>query len=55
MLLRMPPDSPEKWRTISDALDSAAKTRRLCLILLVSSLPFGLVLAAAIVLTLAGH
>lgn len=55
MLIRMPPDPPEKWRTVRSALETQDKTRRLCLILLVSSIPFGLVLAAVIVLAAAKH
>jgi hypothetical protein len=49
MQLRMPPDPPEKWWTIRSALESPRKTARLCLILLVNGLPFGYVLAAAVV------
>lgn len=48
--LRIPPDPPEKWHTVQSALETPGKTLRLCLILLVSSIPFGLVLAAAVVL-----
>jgi hypothetical protein len=48
MLLRLPPDPPEKWRTVQSALETTAKTRRLCLILLVSSIPFVLLLAAVV-------
>ena len=55
MLLRMPPDPPEKWRAVQSALESGAKTRRLCAILLVNSLTFGLMLAAVIVLVLLCH
>jgi hypothetical protein len=52
MLLRLPPDPPEKWRTVRSALETTAKTRRLCVILLVSSIPFSLLLATAIVLAI---
>lgn len=55
MLLRMPPEPPEKWRTVRAALETQDKTRRLCMILLVSSLPFCLLLAAVIVLAVAKH
>jgi hypothetical protein len=55
MLLRLPSEPPEKWRTVQSALETTAKTRRLCLILLVSSIPFALVLAAAIILATAKH
>jgi hypothetical protein len=55
MLIRMPPDTPEKWRTVRAALETQDKTRRLCLILLVSSIPFCLVVAAVIVLALTKH
>jgi hypothetical protein len=48
MQLRMPPDPPEKWWTIRFALESPGKTARLCLILLVNGLPFGYMLAAAV-------
>jgi hypothetical protein len=54
MLLRLPPDPPEKWQAVQAALETRAKTLRLCLILLVGALPFGLVLAA-VVLALANH
>lgn len=39
----MPPEPPEKWRTIRAALDSDAKTRRLCRILLFSAIPVVLI------------
>jgi hypothetical protein len=55
MLIRMPPDPPEKWRTVRAALETQDKTRRLCLILLVSSIPLILVLVAVIVLALTKH
>jgi hypothetical protein len=55
MLIHIPPEPPEKWKTVRAALETQDKTRRLCVILLVSSLPFGLLLAAAIVVALTGH
>jgi hypothetical protein len=55
MLIRMPPEPPEQWRTVRAAMETRAKTLRLCLILLVRSFPFALVLAAAIVLALTKH
>jgi len=50
MLLRLPPDPPEKWRAVQTALESTSKTVRLCLILLVSSVPFGLIVVGVIFL-----
>jgi hypothetical protein len=44
----MPPEPPEKWRTIRDALDSDDKTRRLCRIILFSAIP--VVVLAVVVL-----
>jgi hypothetical protein len=56
MLLRLPPDPPEKWLTIRAALQSSGKTRRLCLIMLVSGLAIGLVLAVpAVAVIFAKH
>jgi hypothetical protein len=55
MLIRIPSEPPEKWKTVRAALETQDKTRRLCVILLVSSLPFVLLLAAAIILALTGH
>jgi hypothetical protein len=55
MPLRMPPDSPEKWRAVQSALETAAKTRRLCAILLLDNLSIGVILVAAIVLVLLWH
>jgi|HubBroStandDraft_6_1064221.scaffolds.fasta_scaffold143323_3 hypothetical protein len=56
MLLRLPPDPPEKWQVIQSALETTGKTLRLCLILLVGALPFVCVLAAVILtLTLMSH
>ena len=55
MLIRMPSEPPEKWRTVQAALETKEKTRRLCLILLVSSIPLCLVLAAAVVLAVTRH
>ena len=34
-----PPDPSEKWKTIKAALESEDKTRRLCRIIFVASLP----------------
>lgn len=50
MLFRLPPDPPEKWRAVQAALETTSKTLRFCLILVVGSIPLGLILAAAIVL-----
>jgi hypothetical protein len=50
MLLRLPPDPPEKWLAVHAALETTSKTLRYCLISVVSSIPIGLILAAAIVL-----
>jgi hypothetical protein len=44
MLLRLPPDPPEKWLTIRSALETPGKTVRLCLILLVSDIRYYLLL-----------
>jgi len=56
MLLRLPPDPPEKWQVIQSALETTGKTLRLCLILLAGALPFVCVLAAVILtLTLMSH
>jgi hypothetical protein len=55
MLLRMPPDPPEKWQAVQSALETGAKTRRLCAILLVNSLAFGFILAAVIVVVALLH
>jgi hypothetical protein len=52
MLIRMPPETPEQWRTVRTALESRAKTLQLCLVLLVGSVPFALVLAAAALVAL---
>jgi hypothetical protein len=49
----LPPDPPEKWKTIAAALESEEKTRRFCLILLVSSVPLALLLILAVIVT--GH
>jgi hypothetical protein len=47
----LPSDPPEKWRTIAAALESEDKTRRFCLILLVSSVPLALLLILAVIVT----
>jgi hypothetical protein len=52
MLIRMPPEPPEQWRTVQAAIQTRDKTLRLCLILLVRSFPFVLVLATVLVLAL---
>jgi hypothetical protein len=55
VLIRMPQDPPEKWRTVESALETPAKTRRLCMILLVSSIPFVLLLVAVVILATLHH
>ncbi len=45
----IPPEPPEKWRTIRDALDSEDKTRRLCRIIRAYSIPLVLIAALAVV------
>lgn len=55
MLIRMPPEPPEQWRAVQAAIETRAKTLRLCLILLVRSFPIALMLAAALVLALTRH
>jgi hypothetical protein len=55
MLIRMPPNPPEEWQTILAALETRAKTLRLCLILLVRNLLVALVIIAAIIWTLTMH
>ncbi len=45
----LPPESPEKWKTVHAALESTAKTLRLCLILLVASVPVALMLVLVII------
>jgi hypothetical protein len=53
--LLLPPEPPEKWKTIRAALCSKEKTRRLCLILLVGSIPVIVVAAALVVILPASH
>jgi hypothetical protein len=59
MLIRMPPDPPEKWGAVESALETAAKTRRLCAILLLDRLSVGIsvgaILAVAILAVLLWH
>ena len=45
-------DPPEKWRVIGAALENNGKTFRLCLILLVITLPTVLITAGTIVIVL---
>ena len=49
----VPPEPPEKWRTIGAALDSDLKTKRLCKIILYSAIP--VVLVAGLVLLAAAY
>ena len=55
MLIRMPPEPPERWQTINAALETRAKTLRLCLILVSSNLLVALALIAAIAWALTKH
>jgi hypothetical protein len=55
IVIRMQPEPPEQWHTVETAIKTRAKTLRLCLILLVRSLPLILALAAAVFVALAGH
>lgn len=55
MVIRMPLEPPEQWHTVETAIETRAKTLRLCLILLVRSLPLILALATAALVALTGH
>jgi len=51
--VKLPPDPPEKWKTVKSALETTAKTPRLSLILVASSSPF--VLAAVLIFLASRH
>lgn len=46
------PDPPEKWKTVQAALESTAKTLRLCLVMFVGIVvPLALLLIVAIIMS----